>query len=352
MAPYWIFWVLAAAGCLASLPRDRWTAQDCGLIWLVCTLAIGLRDRVGGDWETYQSNLDLQAVLSFGESLQSRDPAYAALSWIGVHWGGGVTLVNLVCAGLFAAGLVLFCRAQPQPWLAFSLALPYLVIVVAMGYTRQAVAIGLAMPGLLALARGRLLAFIAWIAAATTFHSSALVMLVYATPLVLGNDLLANLTRVGLIGGTGWGLYNAFLAQQVSYFQSGYIDAGYQSEGAQIRVLMNLLPALLFLLLNPLMRLRQPVRRLWFWLSLTAVALAVWLLLSPSSTAVDRIGLYLIPLQLMVGSHLPETAAFGLEPDSWKLLVLLFTGAVLFVWLNFATHAFAWLPYRNLLLPF
>ena len=39
------------------------------------------------------------------------------------------------------------------------LSIPYLVIVVAMGYSRQGVAIGVMMPGLLAFERGRLRPF-------------------------------------------------------------------------------------------------------------------------------------------------------------------------------------------------
>jgi hypothetical protein len=59
---------------------------------------------------------------------------------------------------------VSFCRTQPRPWLALTLAFPYLVVVVAMGYTRQGVAIGLEMLALLALERDRLLPFLGWIA--------------------------------------------------------------------------------------------------------------------------------------------------------------------------------------------
>lgn len=47
-----------------------------------------------------------------------------------------------------------FARSQPDPWLAVLVAVPYLVIVVAMGYSRQAVAIGILLAGLGRLERG------------------------------------------------------------------------------------------------------------------------------------------------------------------------------------------------------
>jgi len=352
MAPYWILWLLVAAGCYSSAEGERWDAQQGLLLWLAGTLTIGLRFEVGGDWSTYFDLLDRQQGASLADALLSSDPGYELLNWFAVQVGGGVTLVNLVCGALFSAGLVLFCRAQPRPWLALAAAIPYLVIVVAMGYSRQGVAIGLAMPGLLALERGRVLAFIGWIAAATTFHSTALVLLMFAAPLILGNSLLQAGLRIGLLGGAGFGLFSSFLAERVDYFQSGYLDAGYQSEGALIRVVMNLLPALLLLLVRGDLRLRPEQRKLWLGIALSAIALAGWYLVSPSSTAVDRIGLYLIPLQLFVAARLPDAEPLGIDRDTWPLLLLGFSAAVLFVWLNFAAHAFAWLPYRNLLWPF
>ena len=57
--------------------------------------------------------------------------------------------------------------------------------------------------------------------------------------------------------------------------------------------------------------------------------------------------LYLLPLQLVVFAHLPDVLGRrGGNNTGLTSLVLLLYGAVLFVWLNYATHAFAWLPYR------
>jgi len=71
-----------------------------------------------------------------------------------------------------------------------------------------------------------------------------------------------------------------------------------------------------------------------------------------SSTALDRLALYWIPLQLLVGSRLPDTSLFGISPVLWNQLLVGFSLAVLLMWLFFADNSFTWLPYRNLLLPF
>ncbi len=46
--------------------------------------------------------------------------------------------------------------------------------------------------------------------------------------------------------------------------------------------------------------------RLWFWTAVLSLVLLALVILSPATTAVDRIGLYLLPLQLVVFAHLPE----------------------------------------------
>jgi hypothetical protein len=63
---------------------------------------------------------------------------------------------------------------------------------------------------------------------------------------------------------------------------------------------------------------------------------------------VDRVALYFLPLQLMVFSFLPEALGkkSGRGNQDWVLAALVYYGVVELVWLNFATNAFAWTPYR------
>jgi hypothetical protein len=75
------------------------------------------------------------------------------------------------------------------------------------------------------------------------------------------------------------------------------------------------------------------------------------IILATATTAVDRIGLYMLPLQLLVFSYLPDVfGRQGRRNGGWVFAVLGYYGAVLFVWLNFAVHSDAWVPYRFYLL--
>ena len=347
MIPYLLSWALLALNAWGG--ARRWGQATVVALLLFLTLLIGLRNEVGGDWSTYLPYVDQQQGAPFAEIFESDELGYALLNWFGANWGGDIFLVNSLSALIFSVGLLQFCRAQPRPWLALTLAFPYLVMVVAMGYTRQGVAIGLEFLALLALERGRLLWFVAWIALAATFHKTALVLMVLPASTLNPSLRFSQLIRLGLVALSGFGLFNALLADSIDTFQSGYLDASYQSQGALIRVLLCLLPALLFLLNRRRFGLSPEPLRIWSILSLATLLASAALVLSTSSTAVDRISLYLIPLQLFIGSRLPDTRLFNLTPELWNKLLIGFSLAVMLVWLLFAATNFAWLPYRNLL---
>lgn len=334
----------------AFAPQRTWTFWQSSLIVTVLSLFIGLRHEVGGDWFSYIPYLTRAEGRTFAEILPWGDPGYNALNLFFASHPFGIYGVNLVCAVIFSVGLVVFCRAQPRPFLALCLSIPYLVIVVAMGYSRQAVAIGIIMPALLALESGRIRPFLALLTVAASFHSTALVMLAFVLPAVPGRSLKTRAVRLLVLIIVGAALAQTFLTSNVDNFVQGYIEVAYQSEGAAIRVAMNLLPAILLLSSPKRFRLTFQQHRLWSAISLTAVGCAIALLILPSnSTAVDRISLYVIPLQLVVGSRLPSTGLLGLRPSQLLIIVLSFCVAVEFVWLYFSNHSIYWLPYINLI---
>ena len=313
MLPYLLSWGVFASAGLGSARRIAGSTLLALALFL--TLLIGLRDGVGGDWGNYLPYLERSFGLPFAQIFQEDEPGYGLLNWIGANIGGSVYFVNTICGLVFSIGLLLFCRAQPRPWLALCLAFPYLVTVVAMGYSRQGVAIGLEMIALLALQRDRLLLFLAWIALAATFHRTVLVLLILPASTLSGGLRFSQLIRMLLLAGAAYGLYSAVIAPDIDYYVQGYIEAEYESQGALIRVALCLLPALAFLPNRRRFQLSANVQRIWSLISLMALAAAIGLFTVASSTAVDRLALYLIPLQLFVGSRLPDTRLFGIPPE-------------------------------------
>lgn len=304
---------------------------------------IGLRHEIGADWFNYAEQIYSASFETLASAITLTDPAYSFLNWLAARLDQGPYFVNTVCAALFTWGLLVFCRAQPLPWLALLVAIPYLVIVVGMGYTRQGVAIGLAMMGLAALGNRKFLHFIIFLLLAATFHKSAVILMPLA---VLAGTRSRFWTLFWVLFATT--LAFVFLVQDsLERLQYTYLEREYESQGAAVRVAMNALPAVVFLLFRRRFAMERAQSIFWTWMSLGALAFIGLLALSPSSTAVDRLALYWIPLQILVFSRLPDAISkLPTRNVIWVSLVVVYSATVLFVWLYFSNHSQAWLPYQ------
>ena len=350
MWPYWLlflgpaFQALSKRRNLISLSGKRWSFAW-RLVFVLITLMIGLRHSVGGDWGSYLGNLESITNSTIEEAIARNkgDPSDSILNWVAGQLGLGIYLVNFIYATLFTWGLLLFCREQPRPWLALTVAVPYLITVVAMGYSRQGVAIGLSMLGLVALNNKKVLNFVLWTSFAATFHKSAVILLPLA---ILAGTKIRILTILWVVI-TSLVLFILILQESVDALFVNYVGSEYASSGAAIRVAMNALPAFIFLVWRGRFELVPAQRSFWTWIALGAIAFVVLLIVSPSSTAVDRVALYWIPLQMFVLSRVPD--AFG-QPGSantiWTYTIVFYSATVHFVWLFFATHSNYWLPYQ------
>ncbi|RDE51178.1 MAG: EpsG family protein [Candidatus Accumulibacter meliphilus] len=343
MYVYWLMFLLPAFAFLFRAPTSRelmWLGW--GTTWLTLTLLIGYRYEVGGDWENYVDHLNAAYSMGFWEAVKRFDPAHGAMNWLTSYMGWGVYGINLAYGAVFSLGLVAFCRQQPRPMLALAVAVPYLVVVGAMGYSRQGIAIGLEFFALLALAERNTIKFVVFIAIAALFHKTAVVLI----PIAALASTERKVWTAVWVGATAILMYYLYLADAANTLIEVYVEAQYASQGGAIRVAMNAVPALLFLANRTRFHLDRVELALWTWMSLIALAFVPIMVLSPSSTAVDRVALYFIPIQIYVFSRLSDVPLRGNHKRVASTLVVLYYGVVLFVWLNYATHAPYWLPYR------
>ena len=325
-----------------SARRDRWP-DIWRVTYIALVLMIGLRHEVGGDWIQYIWMLNAYTDTTAEVENRLQDPAFLLFNKLAAWSGGGVYLLNLLCAIFFSWGLVVFCRAQPRPWLALVVAVPYLITVVAMGYTRQGVAIGIGMLAMVALGQGSVFRFVIFIASAALFHKSAIILIPMA---VIASTKRRFLTLMWVTA-AGMILFVLLLQESMSSLVYGYIELQYQSSGAAIRIAMNAMPGALFLLFRKRFQLSHEQRSFWTCMSWSALLFVVLLVVSPSSTAVDRVALYWIPLQLFVLSRLPNALGHRDGYNGlWVYAVVAYSAVVHFVWLFYADTSFAWIPYQ------
>lgn len=357
MLSYWLFFFVISFFAILSKRRVPLTLDgrynsSLSILWwimiLFLTFFIGLRHYVGGDWTNYirhLQRLNPNDVLGSLNILQ--DPGYNLLNYASLELGWGIYGVNIFCGFIFSLGLAFFCRHLPRPFLALAVAFPYMVIVVAMGYTRQGVALGIAMIGLVFLSREKRFRFVILILIAATIHKAAFLLMPIAALASTKNRKVVFFSFAVIIAY----VYFVFLSAAYEKLIFNYIEAQYRSQGAFIRLTMNAIPSAIFLIWNHRFNLPDSDRVLWKIFAYISLLLMAMLFLTDASTALDRIGLYMIPIQLVVFAYLPE--AFGSRGGSinqWIVLIIIgYYFSVMFVWLNFSSHAALWLPYKNIL---
>lgn len=343
MLVYWLLYLIPASLAL-FLSRNR---QFNLIYWIIIgtafVLIIGFRYEVGGDWISYLAHYNDMLGMSLNDALVRGDPGHKFINWLMYQWNLGVYGTNVIYGTIFMLGMVKFSRAQTYPWLTLVAAVPYLIIVVVMGYSRQGAAIGLFLLAISYLQNGKFKTYIVFILLAALFHKTAILLLPLGM-FLYGKGLTF---RILMIIPIAYGAWDLLLAEQQERLWKNYVEAQMHSTGAMIRVFMNLVPSLLLLLYRKEWKRNYNDYSFWFWIAIGSI-LAV-ALVDFATTAVDRIGLYLIPIQLVVFARLPFLARNKISPQEMKIMIVLGYMAVLFVWLNFGRLSYAWIPYQNIL---
>lgn len=342
MLPYWTLFLFVTIGAVISSRASKSAAIDTSLILALVIIAmmIGLRFEVGGDWASYYRMYRFAGFASLDQMLISDDPGYQVLNWLAQQIGADIWFVNMVGGAIFSWGLYRLVRSQPLPWLALLVSVPYLITVVAMGYSRQGIAIGVLMAGLAAYQRnGSIFRFAVYVMAAALFHRTAVIGL----PLLLlggGRSWIANLL-IGIAGSIL--LYDIFLVDSIDHFVDAYVRSEMSSQGAVIRVALTLVPALFFFAFRKKLGFSPSEADIWRNFSYASLGLSVALIIGLPTTVVDRTALYILPLQIAV---IPRIAGTVIGEHLAKLLIIFYCFAIQFVWLNFAAHSNYWLPYK------
>lgn len=353
---YWVVFIFFSF--LALIANNRQNVLSNGyqvisfnpLWWLIViffTFIIGMRYEVGGDWGAYLSYFESISQMPLIDSFDiSSDTGYLIINYLSSYFNLGIYGVNLFCGFIFSLGLSIFCRSLPRPLLALACAIPYLFLVVSMGYSRQGAALGFAMIGLAFLARERKLVFCIFIILAALFHKTAISLLPIAA-LAGTKNKIASFFFVILIGII---IYFTALSASFDRLIEYYIRNEYQSRGALIRLLILLIPSSILLIWPNRFNMADAELRLWKTIAWISLFLLFLLFVSDATTAIDRMALYLLPIQLVVFSYVPEIFGEHGEARDWLIfLIICYYGLIMSVWLNYSVYAIYWLPYKNLL---
>ena len=144
-------------------------------------------------------------------------------------------------------------------------------------------------------------------------------------------------------------VYINFLEPKLYGFNENYIEKSYSSDGAFVRVIMLVIPSLIFLKYSKYIEDNDYLRQYFKLISYASIGLLALLFLVPSSTVIDRLALYFIPIQLLV---YPNLNRIPISINNHKLpltIIIIYSFLVLIYWVIFSNHSNYWLPYNNFL---
>lgn len=336
-----LYYMLYALIVFMSLTKTRLLQI---IIIFTFIMIVGLRFEVGADWFNYLTIYNLLSINSLTVNLTSTDPAYGLLNYISHSLGYEIWFVNLVSATFFFLGLDYFCRNTRNYWIALLVAFPYIILSVSMGYTRQSVAIGLSMIGVIHLLKENKINFIIWTFLALLFHKSALLLFLFIpyafnikmTPIKNSLYFIAFLISLFIVMSRFSSEENLYFTEEVS------------SAGTLARMIIHA-PAVAFYVIyrNKFKKIyREKLPVLDAFLALITIFFFISFLFS---TFADRFNLYFYIFDMIV---LTSITLFFNRSNYYVYLggIILYQFILMFVWLNYSPWAqCCWIPYQNYL---
>jgi len=348
MLPYWLLFSTGAVLALTSWWRHSGFAARVITVAIILslTLFVGYRFETGADWGAYEFIfLDINRM-NLGDALTYIEPAYSFINWVVGLFGGNLWHVNLLCAAFFSWALVRFCQTLPLPGVAFLAAIPTLIIVVAMSYTRQSCAVACIMLAMRAYDGSFNWRWLVWLSLGATFHNSTILMFPVFILAASKNRVVSLAMGAVVIAA----LLSFFILDNAQGLIARYLEGDVQSSGTIPRILLATIPALLFFLVkNRRERIggRYALLRNMAYASLLLIPMVF---LVNSTTVVDRIGVLLLPFQLYFYSLAPLSFARNrIAQTAIVAAIVAVNGVTLAVWLSFSDYSNYWVPYRNVI---
>ena len=308
-------------------------------------IIIGFRDEVGADWNAYLRHYKVAKEANFFEVLiLLSDLGHSILIWLMAKLNLKIYGLNFIYAIIFVVGLFKFCKYQPYPWLSLTVAIPYLTIVVAMSLSKQASAIGLVLLAISFLMKKNYKAYIAFIILASLFHYSAIVMLFFLSFLINKKYILSFLFITSIF----FLFYFFFIKSDIQDLLLTYITFNLKSSGAIFRISLNLFAAIILIYFSK--KWKEKFNDFNFWFLFSLASIFAFIFQNFAETAIDRLSIYLIPLQLVVFSRLPIFFKNNQVKKIVRFFIIIFYFFVLIIWVNFANHSKSWFPYKNIIL--
>ena len=148
MIAYFLIFLLCSFGFYLDDLKSKYSNSFFVLLFLYLLFLIGLRFEVGGDWLNYLNNyIAIKNIVFFNyfemdtSILFKTEPVLLLLNIITPN----IYIFNLSCSLIFLLGLFLLISNFDDKYLSLVVAVPFLILLVSLGYQKQSVTIGFLM---------------------------------------------------------------------------------------------------------------------------------------------------------------------------------------------------------------
>lgn len=310
---------------------------------------VAFRFEVGCDWSGYINQFQVFGDIPVADIPRQSDPLWVALFALQRQLELPYPWINVAAAALFFVGVHVLARRQQDPFAFLLLLFPVLIVNMPMSGIRQAAAIGVMCIAFAAFIDRKLIRFVVLTLVAAGLHTSAIVFLVFA-PLVQGNYSKTRLLFALLLAIPGAMALQSTEAANIAVAR--YIDSGADAAGAVFRAAF-LGVTSVFALVTLRHAWEETFPEDYKFMTVGALTMALPLALIPfSSVIADRIGYYLVPVQIMIFARLPY---LPLRTNRQLYIAAPYIGLLLMfaVWTSRSSlFAQCYLPYRTWLFGF
>lgn len=304
------------------------------------TLCVGFRYEIGTDWFSY-----IEMFKYINENIFSSDFGYSIINVLSYKLGYDIIFVNFICSILLFSCILFFLQKTKYPLVNLIVLFPYTIVVVAMNYVRQSVALGFVMLAIYYLVyKFNNFKFILFLFLAFLFHKSAIFLILflpftYIKKLQFKRQYFYIFFLIFLL------FFIFFFEKNFSKIEFYLSNDNVLSLGALPRIFIHLLPLFIYVLY------RKKYQDLNYEF-LDFVSLLILFSIPFSfyfSTLVDRLNLYFIIFDIIILDRFIHLLKFKSKILFLSFLILI-NFFIFFIWYKYSFYAINdWQPYKNYL---
>ena len=324
---------------------------------ILFSIYIGLRNEIGCDWEGLKQFFyrdicnSSKNCLSTIEYLKYKEIGFTSINLLIRNLGGNFYISNYILSLFFVIPLIQFCATFKRPFLAILVSFPYLITVIGLGTIRQSISIAFLTLCINEINKNRLYRHFFYSFISSIFHYTSSIFIFL--PLLIQNKMSINLNKIKKVLFLLFLFTFLFVIFNDNYFTQlleTYLYRYHTPVSIKSPLLIWIIIAIpsAILLLNYDKYKKNDINKFWRYYSI--IGLSMFLSIFFNSVISLRLLLYFLPIQIYVFSNSPDLKIFKNSPQNAYLGIIAFSFFILTIWLNFANHAYCYIPYENLLL--